>query len=182
MLSQLRDNTWCFSFWDWLNSLNVTIPSCIHVPANDRTLFSFMGVNSTVDINHVFFSVYSSVLHILAVVSEADVQVSLWHADLRSFGQIPRSGSAGRIYFIFEQTIYWLPEWLNSFSFLTTAFNAAFLVWNFLCLQVTLQTCHAKHSLQFINAERGLCRYMQKFSPIIWMSLNKPQTPEPSNL
>lgn len=62
------------------------IPTCIHVPANDRTLFSFMGIHSTVDINHILFLSIPLLLdtawfHILAVVSEAvlgiDVQVSL---------------------------------------------------------------------------------------------------------
>lgn len=59
--SQMEAIMWYVSSWEWLNLFNVLISSCIHFPADNRTLFFKAKVQSNCAHNHIFFTFVSAV-------------------------------------------------------------------------------------------------------------------------
>lgn len=52
----MREYIQYLSYWDWLNSLNVIISSCIHFPVNGMSSFLFMAGKFSIEYkSHVFF-------------------------------------------------------------------------------------------------------------------------------
>lgn len=98
---QMKKNVLSFSFWDWLNSVNMIISNCIHFTANNIIfLFCMAEKKSHCRCGYPFLCLW--ILRLVAQVNSCEhfcrkhwYVSGMWSADLDSLVWIPRRGRTG---------------------------------------------------------------------------------------